>query len=355
MTNSVIRVLDHLRLRGHDAMVVAPGPGPSHYEGTPVVRVPGPPLPCYTSLRVGIPTRAMTRAIDRFDPDVVHVAAPAVLGAAALRHTRDEGLPSVAIYQTDLVGFARRYRLGVAAPALRRLLRRVHEMADLTLAPSSSAIWQLQAAGVERVARWGRGVDLDRFNPRHRREEFRRSFGDGAVLVGTVGRLAAEKRLELLAPLQALPGVELVIVGDGPRRAQLEAAMPRAHFLGFRSGDALSEALASLDVFVHAGADETFCQAIQEALAAGVPVVGPASGGPLDLIRHGESGYLYPADDVEAMTYAVAELVTNPVRRQAFGLHARDQVRHNSWAAVGDALIHHYESVAQPGELRHIA
>ena len=161
VTNSVLRVLEHLERRGHETLVVVPGPGPNHHGAHPVVRVPGPPLPCYRSLRVGLPTPAMRRAIDRFAPDLVHVAAPAVLGTAALRHARASGIPSVAIYQTDLVGFARRYGLSVLGRPLQAMLRRAHADADLTLAPSSAALWQLRAAGVERVARWGRGVDTD--------------------------------------------------------------------------------------------------------------------------------------------------------------------------------------------------
>lgn len=354
VTNSVVRVLDHLEARGHDTMVVAPGPGPNHHGDHPVVRVPGVPLPCYPSLRVGVPTGAVRRAIDRFAPDVVHVAAPAVLGGAALRHTSAAGIPSVAVYQTDLVGFARRYGLAPLGRPLRSMLRRVHGLADLTLAPSSAAAFQLRAAGVERVARWGRGVDVERFDPAHRSAAFRDRVAPGQVLVGTVGRLAAEKRIELLAPLSRLEGVHVVVVGDGPRRAQLERALPDATFLGFRRGHELSEALASLDVFVHAGADETFCQAIQEAMAAGVPVVAPASGGPLDLVRHGETGYLFPADDPEMLQAAVEELVSDPVRRLAFGLRAREAVVHNTWRAVGDDLLRHYRSVSVPGEIRHL-
>lgn len=355
VTNSVLRVLEHLEARGHDTLVVAPGPGPNHHGAHPVVRVPSVPLPCYRSLRVGMPTPAVRRAIDRFRPDVVHVAAPAVLGASVLRHARDRGIPSVALYQTDLAGFAARYGLSALDRPLRAMLRRVHSMADLTLAPSTAAVWQLRSAGVDRVARWARGVDGSKFHPRHRSEALRSEIAPGAVLVGTVGRLAAEKRLEMLAPLTGIDGVHVVIVGDGPRRASLERALPDATFLGFRSGDALSQAVASLDVFVHAGADETFCQAIQEAMAAGVPVVAPASGGPLDLVRHGETGYLFPADDPRALRGAVEELVSDPVRRQAFGHRAHELVLDRTWTSLGDDLIRHYRSVIATDEIRRLA
>lgn len=211
---------------------------------------------------------------------------------AAARHL---SLPTVAVFQTDLAGFARRYSLWrrVGDDVIWSWLRRIHERADLTLVPSRAALAQLRQQRFPRLARWGRGVDVDRFHPRHRDDALRADLAaDGEVLVGYVGRLAPEKRVDRLATLADLPGVRLVIVGAGPDERALRRALPDAAFLGFRSGHALAQAYASLDVFVHTGVDETFCQAVQEALASGVPVVAPAFGGPIDLVQPGRTGYL---------------------------------------------------------------
>ena len=109
-----------------------------------------------------------------FQPDVVHLASPAALGAAAAVAARRLGLRSVAVFQSDLAGFARRYGAGVVAPTLWRWLRWIHNQADLTLAPSSATAWELERHGIAPVARWGRGVDADRFHPQHRSELLRR-------------------------------------------------------------------------------------------------------------------------------------------------------------------------------------
>lgn len=347
VTNSVLRVVEHLARTGHPAMVVAPGLGPDRYLDVPVERVPSITLPVYRSLAVGLPTARVKAALAAFEPDVVHLAAPVVLGAAGGRAARALGIPSVAVYQTDLAGFAHRYGWGATSPAVWAWLRRVHNQADLTLAPSTLAAWQLERHGISPVARWGRGVDLRRFHPHHRDALLhRRLGGPGAeVVVGYMGRLALEKQVHLLAHLRGLPNTKVVVIGDGPARAQLERQLPGVTFLGFLGGEALAQALASLDVFVHTGADETFCQAIQEALASGVPVVAPASGGPMDLVRHGDNGFLYPAADPALLRGAVAELARDGALRDVMRGRARASVEHRSWPDLGGELLRHYRTV----------
>jgi phosphatidylinositol alpha 1,6-mannosyltransferase len=150
--------------------------------------------------------------------------------------------------------------------------------------------------------------------------------------------------VQRLAPLLRTPSTRVVVVGDGPDRPAIERALPAAVFTGFRSGADLSRHVASLDVFVHTGIDETFCQSVQEALSSGVPVVAPAAGGPLDLVSHGVNGYLWPPDTPSALAGAVSELVHSPVRREQMGLAARASVEHRTWPTVMDELEGHYRA-----------
>lgn len=362
VTNSVLRVLEHLRRTGHQALVVAPGPGPETYQGAQIVRVPAIDLPVLDAVPMGVPTRKILTALADFEPDVVHVAAPMFVGAGGLWAARRLGLPTVAVYQTDYAGFATSYGLGFASRSAWRWVRRLHSTADRTLAPSTAAMEDLATNGVPRVHRWARGVDTVRFRPSRRDDALRaRLAPNGELLVGYVGRLALEKRVLRLGVLQNLPGVRLVVVGDGPERAELARQLPNAAFLGFRSGDELAEIYASLDVFVHTGPYETFCQAVQEALAAGVPVIAPDSGGPRDLVFPGRTGFLLPetfgADgDVAfgaALRAAVTILGADPDLRARFGAAARRSVVHRTWPAVCEELIGHYTEVAGlPADLR---
>ncbi|MFE9419740.1 glycosyltransferase family 4 protein [Streptomyces griseofuscus] len=349
VAHCALQTARHLVDRGHHPLVVAPAPAPGSAPDTdapcPVVRIPSLPLPGYPEVRVALPSRRLAAALVTHRPDVVHLASPFVLGARGMAAAARLGLPAVAVYQTDLAGYARTY-MGAGEAAAWRRIRSVHAAADRTLAPSSAALGDLETHGVPRVRLWPRGVDTVRFRPDRRDEELRRELApNGELIVGYVGRLAPEKHVELLAGVCALDGVRLVVVGDGPSHAHLTEALPGAVFLGRRTGDDLARIFASLDVFAHTGPFETFCQTVQEAMASGVPVVAPAVGGPLDLVDHGRTGLLVSPRDAEAVQGAVRSLAEDPARRIAFGAAARTLVEGRTWAAVGDRLIGHYEDV----------
>ena len=345
VTNSVLRVCEQLSRQGHDAIVIAPGSGPTAWAGFPVVRTPSMPLPGYRDFRLARPYPGLLATLRAFEPDVVHLASPTLLGAQGAFAARKLGVPVVAVYQTDLAGFASRYRLGIAEDAVWSWLRKVHSIAARTLAPSRAAMTQLHDNGVERVAHWARGVDLRRFHPIRRDPGLTRTLADGNVLVGYVGRLAHEKEVGLLSAVQDLPGVRLVIAGDGPQRKQLERHLPRAQFLGFQSGTELARTFASLDVFVHTGSHETFCQSAQEALASGVPVIAPSAGGLLDLVDHGRTGLSFAPGSQQGLANCVRELAGDAELRRYMRGQARRAVEGRSWDVIGAELIEHYREV----------
>ena len=346
VTNSVLRVIEHMTARGHEVTVIAPSPGVTAYGKARIIRVPSFGFPRYPELRIGHSRDFVREVLREIKPDVVHLGSPAVLGAASLRAAQELGIPSVAIYQTDLAGFATRYHLGIAGRSIWRYIANIHRRADLTLAPSTAAVWDLRERGVNNVVRWMRGVDLERFNPSFRDEELRKSLApDGQLIIGFVGRLAREKQIERLKGLCRMPHIKVVIVGDGPMKAKLEKELKGAIFTGFKSGEELSKLYASFDVFVHTGQDENFCQAVQEALASGVPVVAPASGGPLDLVQHGHNGFLWTETSRYSLVGAVVELAKYPVKRERLAANARPSVEVRPWCGVMDELEGHYRSV----------
>ncbi|KGA18285.1 hypothetical protein GM50_9100 [freshwater metagenome] len=348
VTNSVLRVLETLASKGHEALVIAPDSedAPSTYAGFRVKRVPS--LAVKGLLPVGFPQRSMEPLIEGFNPDVIHLASPFFLGKYATRIAQRLKIPTLSIFQTDVAGFARHYGLSIAHSQLTNWVANIHKQTDRTLAPSTWSYDQLMSSGVDNVALWQRGVDSVKFNPAKRSAELRNSLQQGdsdKVIVGYVGRLANEKRIEDLVPLHDRDDLQLVIVGDGPARQKLERLLPRARFVGYKSGEELAAHYASFDLFVHTGKHETFCQSIQESLASGVPVIAPHSGGPLDLVQHGATGFLLDTSNASDLI-AAFELLSDAHTRSLMGITARESVIHRTWEKVNNELINHYRDLS---------
>lgn len=360
VSNSVIRVLEHLRRTGHEALVIAPDTPPGEpradriHDGIRVHRVPSRMFPKVTTLPLGVPTPRLVKVLRGFDPHVVHLASPALLGYGGVRAARWLGVPTVAVYQTDVPGFAASYGIPMTARAAWAWFRHLHGLADRTLAPSSVTMESLVAHRFPRVHRWARGVDVLRFAPSAHDEALRRRWSpQGKPVVGFVGRLAPEKHVERLVGLAANDAVQLVIVGDGVDRIKLQSAMPTAVFTGALYGDELAAAYASMDVFVHPGEHETFCQVVQEALASGLPVIAPDAGGPRDLVTPWRTGLLLAVNEFESrLPEAVAHLIAERAR---YALAARRSVVGRSWPVICDELLGHYEAVLSPFVRRQIA
>ncbi|MGB8500970.1 glycosyltransferase family 4 protein [Mycobacterium sp.] len=356
VSNSVLRILEHLNRTGHDAIVVAPdnprrqeGAATQH-DGVPVHRMPSRMFPKITSLPLGVPRPRMVSILRSFDPDVVHLASPALLGYGGLQAARLLGVPTVAVFQTDVPGFATSYGMSATSRVAWAWFRHLHRHADRTLAPSSSAMSSLVAQRIPRVYLWARGVDIAGFAPSARDQALRRAWSPaGKPIVGFVGRLAPEKHVERLAAL-AGGDVQLVVVGDGVDRVKLEKTLPTAVFTDALYGAELAAAYASMDVFVHPGEHETFCQAVQEALASGVPVIAPNAGGPRDLVMPGRTGLLL---DVAAFERQLPGAVMHLLQaRSHYAPAARRSVLQRTWPVICDELLGHYEAVLQRSQAK---
>ncbi len=351
VTNSVLRVANHLTRLGHICHVFAPSGGAPYVKlncgaRIPVTRVRSLPFPGYSTVRVSVGRAKLHKALERFAPNVIHLASPALLGNAALTYAECSNTPVVAVYQTDLAGFAKDYRIPFGPAAANKLIRRIHNRANVTLAPSSDAIAALRRNGVKNVHYWPRGVDSMAFSPAHRDGALRAALAArGELIVGFVGRLAPEKRPLDLLPLVKLEGVQLVVVGDGPEAKVLRAQSRGVVFFGELRGSALSRVMASVDVLVHTGWHETFCQTVQEALSCGVPVIAPPSGGPKDLIAHEKTGWLIDTSNPAVLRELICNLRDNRELIRSKRPIARESVSGRSWSAVGNQLVEHYENL----------
>lgn len=351
VTNSVLRILEQLSSSGDQALVIAPAAAqtPTTYAGHQVKTVPVINAQNFlpTGMPMGLPQKRIKHLLDGFAPDVIHLASPFALGSYANKVAKQLNIPTISIYQTDLGGFAKQYGFGIAQHSLQKILYKIHSQTDRTLAPSTAACLDLHLAKVPEVYLWRRGVNTELFNPSKRCQTLRATWKNGEsdkIIVGFVGRLAQEKRVADLKVLQSNPNIKLVIVGDGPHRNKLEQQLPEAIFLGFKAGEELAQIYASFDLFIHPGPNETFCQAVQEALSSGIPAIVPLTGGPADLVAHGRTGYVIDIADPIKLNQTV-NLHHARTDRKQMRIAARDSVSMRTWNRINEELKGHYQAV----------
>ncbi|MGO8687958.1 MAG: glycosyltransferase family 4 protein [Candidatus Dormibacteria bacterium] len=349
VTRTVTALTAHLRRRGHRALLFAPGAGVEEHDGFEVVRVPGLSGWVYPDLTVSPLAPGMRHRLRDFDPDIVHLASPAALGVCGAWAARRLGVPVVAHYQTDLLAYARAYGGGLLAAAAGAAERRFHNRCTATYAPTPPMAEELRCRGFERVRVSGRGVDTTLFRPGRPGALAARGLwpaGDGPRVL-CVTRLAREKGLDRVVRIaREHPELRLLVVGTGPMADELRrTAPPSMRLAGLREGDALADIYAAADVFLHPASTETFGQVIQEAMAAGVPVVGVRAGGVAWLVEEGRTGLL-----AEAPGDGLGEVLTRAVGGgdlPEMGAAARRAVAGRSWAATFDALLDDYAALAR--------
>lgn len=352
VVRTVVEFLHYLRTHEHQALVFAAGPGPTSYAGYEIVRVRGVPFPLYPALTIAPFSRCMLHKLRAWEPEVIHLASPFVLGVQGRLTGRALGVPVAAHYQTDVARYANHFRLGPLAGLARRHLVHLHNGCQVNYAPTPSVRRDLLAQGVREVEVLGRGVDGRLFHPDRRSPDLRRSLlHDGEhTLFLYVGRLSGEKNLESLAPMiAALPGSRLVLVGEGPRRPALEAHFRglRASFLGLKQGEELAAIYASADVFVFPSLTETFGQVVQEAMASGLPVLAYRAGGVQDLLRDGWEGYLCPPGDSAHWLETARLLAGDGWLRGRLGARGRASAAERTWDAIFDRLLRDYREFAR--------
>jgi glycosyltransferase involved in cell wall biosynthesis len=304
-------------------------------------------VPFYPGLQVGVPSLpAIVDTLAEGRYDMVHLCSPGPAGVGAWLLARVLDLPVLGSYHTELAAYAS-VRSGLARMEMIALaaLAKFYGGCDVVLSPSPATDDRLQSIGIapERIARWDRGVDVNRFSPAH---------GEPGLLprgfnVLYAGRLTTEKGISLLADAfltarRREPRLHLVLAGGGPEEGERRARLgDAATFLGWLDGDELARAYASADLFLFASQTDTFGQVLLEAQASGLPVVAVDAGGPASLIEHGRTGLLVPPDE-DALASAVLTLVQRPPLRAQLSRTALGAVRERTWDAALERLADGY-------------
>ena len=354
------RLVGRMLARGLNPRVYSPVVEEPAFEPTgTLIGVPSVPIPGRGEYRValGLP-RAVKADLKAFKPDIVHLSAPDWLGHDAKRWGQARGVPVVASVHTRFETYFDYYRMGFIRRGVERLLKSFYgDLAEI-YAPSDSMAEVLRREGYsDKVRIWSRGVDRHIFAPAARDMAWRRSLGiaDDRVVIGFVGRLVLEKGLDIVAAAMAelrRRGVphHLLVVGDGPARAEFEAQVPGATFLGFQTGHDLGRAYASSDMFLNPSITETFGNVTLEAMACAVPPVAAAATGASSLVEDGVSGRLVAPGDVTAFADALQAYVADPAVRQAHGAESFRRAQAFDWDAINDSVIDRYLLLCGRGE-----
>lgn len=337
----------YLQESGREVLVFAPDIAVDSVGESQVIPLPSIGLPQAPETRMALPNPVVARHIEDFQPDMIHLFSPAAMSVNGMAVGRHLNLPVIANYQTDLPGYTEHYGFPMLSGPVNRWLRYIHNGCHLTLAPTQTIIHRLREQGYRRIRHWGRGVNTERFNPRHSRSAMRRRLLGGrdpeSLLCIFVGRLANEKRVDLLLDVARSPGISLTIIGDGALRDELETAFAGTDtcFTGYLYGDELAQAYASADVFVFPGVYETFGQVIMEAMASGLPSVVVKAGGAPDVVKEGVSGMVIDPTRV-AFAAAINFLRDHPDLRLRLSHGARNLAERRPWSALMAQLEDYY-------------
>ncbi|MEG0636500.1 MAG: glycosyltransferase family 1 protein [Pseudomonas sp.] len=366
VANTLGRLCEGLRQRGHDIEIVRPrqaGEAPVHNDPH-VLLCRGWGLPGYPGLQWGeVSMHKLLRRWRRQRPDVLYITTEGPLGLSALRAARRLGVPVVSGFHTNFPQYSGQYGLGLLARLLTHYLRWFHRRTAITLVPSVSQRLELERRGFERLELLARGVDACLFNPARRSQVLRESWGLGPddIAVLHVGRLAAEKNLGVLRPcLDALQKsyphkrLRLIVVGDGPQRANLQQQVPDAVFCGAQRGEVLAEHYASGDLFLFPSLTETFGNVVLEGMASGLAVVAYDEAAAAQHIRHGHSGALAMPGDQAAFIDAACWLLEEEETLRRVRLNARQHASRQGWPGIVEQFENYLsvatrENSAQPG------
>ncbi len=324
------------------------------FLGFPIATNRGWELPMYDQVTLTYDFAGETpKMIKRFRPDVIHASSPSAIIYPAIVWAKIFHIPLVISYHTDLTVYSRTYVPSPPFPLwfgpwlAKLLITSLHGMADLTLCTSPQLMSNLQEMGLpaSHLSVWQKGINAERFNPAFKSVAMRSKMSDGhpdAPLLLYVGRLGAEKRLDRLKDvLEAIPGTRLALVGQGPDEGRLKELYRDSPvvFTGQLTGDELSAAFASADVFTMPSDSETLGFVVLEAMASGVPVVTVAAGGVLDLVEEGNNGYLADNDDgMVEFTAKTRKLLDNDEERAAMAKRSRAYAEDWSWEAATSKL-----------------
>ncbi|CAO3680590.1 unnamed protein product [Umbelopsis ramanniana] len=368
VTRTLARLLEHLQLEGHQAILLGPESGMETYAGHELVGTAGIPFLPYPELKLNLWRPLFGKKLQEFKPDVIHLVDPVFLGAAALAacYLYCPDVPMVSSYHTNLAAYCGHFGWGFFTPAMWSWNRFCHSHCRLTFCPSKSTTEMLKKQNFKNLSIWPRGVDISLFSPQRKSNELRAQWmglseeeASQRTVILYVGRVSFEKNLGLV--IQSYRRMDhnkchLVIVGHGPAfdeiQTELAASNTPVTFTGYLQGEDLATAYASADIFAFPSFTETFGQVVLESMASGLPVVGLNAEGVCDLVTHEKTGLLLDVtdgmsreDQIVGYQANLERLVDNVSLRTTMGRDAIASSRKYTWFEAMEKMVQGYREV----------
>jgi glycosyltransferase involved in cell wall biosynthesis len=351
------RLIHELSQRQHTIQLIRPRQDrhetESHREGWSELLLKGMPIPRYPQLKLGFPSKkSLIQAWSLQRPDLVHIATEGPLGWSALQAARVLRLPVTSDFRTNFQSYSKHYGVGWLQKPIVAYLRKFHNRTLCTMVPTQAMHDQLKVLGFHNLQVVGRGVDTKLFTPDKRSTSLRNQWhaDDKTLVILSVGRLAAEKNLDLtVKTYQALKQnnrpMKLVFCGDGPYRAKLQAECPEAIFMGMATQTQLAVAYASADLFMFPSLTETFGNVTLEALASGTPVLAFDCAAAQEVIADEHNGWLVPGEDAQRFVLRALAITQKTSTLQEARLNAAASIRKWEWPSIATEVENMFRRV----------
>ncbi len=327
------------------------------------VLVRGFPIPRYPGLKLGLPAKQrLVKLWTENRPDVVHLVTEGPLGSSALSAARKLGIPVSSDFHTNFHSYSRHYGFGWLYKTVAAHLRNLHNRTDTTLVPTRELRDTLAQDGYRNLQVVARGVDTTLFHPGKRSEKLRLQWGaigEDELVVIYVGRISAEKNMPLVLrtfeAMQAInPKLKLVLVGDGPVRAELQRQNPEYIFAGMRTGEDLAAHYASGDIFLFPSMTETYGNVTVEAMASGLAVVAYRYAAAAEHIVHERNGLHAEFGNEEEFIVQASKLAIDASRVHKMRMQAHQTMLKLDWQNIVDEFEQALAQLAAKPEVRHV-
>jgi len=324
------------------------GGGPTQFRNFHSYKVPTFKIPVNDDYCLAIPQlikKKLELALDKFAPDMIHIATPSLLGFFALNYAKRKGIPVLTIYHTHFISYIAYYFINIlplVKPTeqwMKKAMNNFYNKCDIVYVPTKSILNELQQIGLQQegLKLWQRGIDTALFNPQKKNlSQLQIITKNDKPTILFVSRIVWEKNIKTLIEIyQQIHAQNLdynfIVVGEGTAKIIAMQEMPKAIFLGKKSHDELAILYASADAFVFPSVSETYGNVVVEALASGLPCVIANGGGSASLIQHGKNGFKCQPENAAGYVYYLKKILSDASLKKNLVIEGLSYVGQLDW------------------------